>query len=495
MEELMKVRNMPPFAPVLMESTRAMGYSLESALADIVDNSIAAGATKVDIQFSPYGLVPFISILDNGLGMNDDEIDEAMRYGSQSSLNVRNDRDLGRFGLGLKTASLSQCRSLTVISKKDGVANGRRWDLDEVYKRENWALLELEKNDIAGIQQFNNLDQYHSGTLVIWENLDRLFSGSSTPEKLLNVQMDYVRSHLSLVFHRYLTGESGLNKLQLRINNLVLVPLDPFLVGKSTSFQDDESFLIEGQYVRVSAYVLPHISKLNNEEKKSLGGTEGLTKNQGFYVYRNKRLLVWGTWFRMRRKDEFSKLARIRVDIPNSLDHLWTLDIKKSTAVPPDVIKSNLSRIVERISEGSKRRWTFRGKREIGDEGNHLWVKTKVREGVLYNLNRNHVWLNVLMNSVAKDHGNLIENYLKLVENNLPLNQLYIDLNNEESVNLYKENEMEIEILSQANILMNNIKGNADRNSLIGMLLKTDPFCNFSSVEAYLKGEMVKTNE
>lgn len=139
----MKVLDMPPFAPVLMESTRAMGYSLESAVADIIDNSIAANASSVDIQFSPYDAVPFISILDNGTGMTKEQINDAMRYGSQSSLNVRESTDLGRFGLGLKTASLSQCRCLTVITKQGRKLEARRWDLDEIYKKGSWALLRI----------------------------------------------------------------------------------------------------------------------------------------------------------------------------------------------------------------------------------------------------------------------------------------------------------------------------------------------------------------
>ena len=333
---------MPPFAPVLMESTRAIGYSLEAAVADIIDNSIAAEATEVAVEFSPYEATPYVSILDNGAGMSAKQLDEAMRYGSQSSLNIRGERDLGRFGLGLKTASLSQCRCLTVISKKNGSVSARRWDLDEIYRLGTWSLLKLDASDISQIPQYiSSLKKKKQGTLVIWEKLDRMLGGTASPEKLMNKQMDFVRDHLSLVFHRYLAGELGITKLLIKINGLPLEPKDPFLVGKSTLFQADETFVIEGHHVHVSAFLLPHISKLTAAEKRALGGSEGLSKDQGFYIYRNKRLLVWGTWFRMHKKDELSKLARIRVDIPNALDHLWTLDIRKSSAIPPDVIKSN----------------------------------------------------------------------------------------------------------------------------------------------------------
>lgn len=254
----MKTLDMPPFAPVLMESTRAMGYSLESAIADIIDNSIAAKASSVDIHFSPYDAVPFISILDDGEGMTKEQINEAMRYGSQSSLNVRESTDLGRFGLGLKTASLSQCRCLTVITKQGRRLEARRWDLDEIYKRGTWALLSLNSEEINAIPQYQaQLKSLKSGTLVIWEKLDRMFSGAKAADKLMSRQMDYVREHLALVFHRYLSGESGIAKLVIRMNGLEISPKDPFLIGRSTVFQADEKFIIEGHPVEVSTFCCP----------------------------------------------------------------------------------------------------------------------------------------------------------------------------------------------------------------------------------------------
>lgn len=487
----MRVIDMPPFAPVLMESTRAMGYSLESAVADIIDNSIAASASNVDIQFSPYDAVPFISILDNGNGMTKEQINDAMRYGSQSSLNTRESTDLGRFGLGLKTASLSQCRCLTVITKQERKLEARRWDLDEIYKKGTWALISLSSEEIQEIPQFQTqLKPLKTGTLILWEKLDRMLNGAKATDKLMNKQMEYVREHLALVFHRYLSGESGINKLTIRMNGLEIEPKDPFLIGRSTNFQADEKFMIEGYPVYVSSFMLPHVSALTKKEKAVLGGSEGLTKDQGFYIYRNKRLLVWGTWFRMHRKDELSKLARIRVDVPNALDHLWTLDIRKSTAVPPDVIKSNLARIVDRISEGSKRAWTFRGRREISDNGSHLWSKTQIRDGVVYNLNREHVLLQLLSDTLNADQKKLLENYLRLAEGNLPLNQLYVDLNNEEQVNVRKDKDAEGEAMETARVILGNIANSPMRDDQIRLMMQTDPFCNFKKVVDMLTKEL-----
>lgn len=328
----MQVRETPPFAPVLMESTRAIGYSLEAAIADIIDNSIAAKAGKVQLSFFPVGDA-YVSILDNGTGMDDAQMNIAMQYGSKSPTETRDSSDLGRYGLGLKTASLSQCRVLTVISKQGDQVIGRRWDLDYVIKTGAWSLLILDKEDFASVPHISDLYEQDSGTLVVWQNLDRLLMGEVDYEKSLGRKMDEVRQHLELVFHRYLSGESGIKKLEILFNGVKLKAADPFLIKKSTQAMDTETLVIRGKRILVTPYILPHISKMTEEEKNQLGGKDGIRKRQGFYVYRNKRLLIWGTWFRMMRQGDLSKLARVMVDIPNDLDDLWTLDIKKGLEI------------------------------------------------------------------------------------------------------------------------------------------------------------------
>lgn len=173
----MKSISLPPYAPTLIESTRAIGYTLESAIADIVDNSVSAFASSVDIFFFPIG-DSYIAILDDGNGMTADELETAMRYGSQSPNEKREVSDLGRFGLGLKTASLSQCRMLTVVSKQGGNIVGCRWDIDHVADTKDWSLLVLDSDaEIDGVPRIEELKQLNSGTLVIWQNLDRLKIG------------------------------------------------------------------------------------------------------------------------------------------------------------------------------------------------------------------------------------------------------------------------------------------------------------------------------
>lgn len=429
----MKSKNLPPYAPTLIESTRAIGYSLEAAVADIIDNSIAANANKVDIFFFPLDGA-YIAILDNGKGMNEAGLDLAMQYGSKNPFEPREAKDLGRFGLGLKTASLSQCKCLTVVTKQRNVIQGRRWDIDHIAEAGDWSLLVLEEEEISAIPQFYNLMQYETGTLVIWQKLDRLKAGEINFELALGRKIDSVREHLSLVYHRYLSGESGITKLKLQINGEDVHPLDPFLKGKSTQPMDDEVLVIRGQKIIVKPYILPHISRMSPEEIKRLGGKDGLRKQQGFYIYRNKRLLVWGTWFRMMRQGDLSKLARIQVDIPNTLDELWTLDIKKSYALPPAEVRKNLEVIVKHIAEKSKRTWTFRGKKEISDTSIHVWNRMKnTKGGIYYEINKDHP----MVKRILLRDQNLekpLYSLLQQIERGLPLNQLYVDLNNDEQL-------------------------------------------------------------
>ena len=234
----MRSVDMPPYAPTLMESTRAIGYSIEAAIADIIDNSIAAGAGRIDIDFFPIGQ-SYISILDNGTGMTEAELISAMQYGSRSPLEVRDENDLGRYGLGMKTASLSQCRILTVISKKNGAVSGCRWDLNHVKQSESWSLIVLDEHEMAVLPNYDKLCAWSTGTIVIWQDLDKFAVGEKDIAEAFNRKMALIREHLSLVFHRYLSGEPGLKKLDIRMNDLSITPQDPFLVKKSTQLMVD----------------------------------------------------------------------------------------------------------------------------------------------------------------------------------------------------------------------------------------------------------------
>lgn len=472
----MKSINLPPYAPILMESTRAIGYSLEAAIADVVDNSIAANAHNIHINFFPVD-DEYVFILDDGCGMDSIEITNAMQYGSKNPNEARNINDLGRFGLGLKTASLSQCRSLTVVSKKSGIIVCRQWDLDYVQEMETWALKDLGEDEIQDLPGLEDLKCQDSGTLVVWQKLDRMRLGEMDFESAMGRKMDEVRAHLSLVYHRYLSNELGNKKIGIVLNNLPILPDDPFLEKKSEIPMDDEVMLIGKSRVVVRTFILPHPSKLEKNEIDRLGGKEGIRRHQGFYVYRNKRLLVWGTWFHMMRQAELSKLVRIRVDIPNDLDDLWTLDIKKSTANPPEIVKKNLKALIERMSEKSKRTWTFRGKRETDDKIEHVWNRLKTNNGgYLYEINRNHSMINGFV-SQFPDAKKYLYAILKQIEGTIPLNALYVDLSTDEKIDNETMNTSKEVVEIMRTILSSTDRG--QRLTLFESMILSEPFVQF----------------
>ena len=424
----MKEIDLPPFAPSLIESMRAIGYSLESAIADIIDNSIAASSSKVSIRFSPDG-DPYVTILDDGEGLTEEELTRAMQHGSQNPNDTRTSSDLGRFGLGLKTASLSQCRQLTVASYKNGHISARRWDLDVITRTKRWTLLSLDEREISSITHIGQLQTQQRGTLVLWRGLDRLKAGEASIDNALGEGMLRVRSHLALVFHRYLSQEVPEKQLSISINENPVEPSDPFL-EKHNGIQKlpQDSFEVEGATVHVQPFILPHYSRMSEREKELAAGEDGLLGRQGFYVYRARRLIIGGTWFRLARREELTKLARVRVDIPNTLDHLWTLDIKKSQASPPVAVRSELQRTIDRIAASSRMVFQHRGRATHTGTTIHLWERITDREGIYYRINRKHPLIDTLSRLVGEGEDGSLQGVLREIEQTFPVEALYADM-------------------------------------------------------------------
>jgi hypothetical protein len=283
-------RHAPPKAAAMIEALRGLGYTTATALADIIDNGIAAGADKVDVLFSWDGQASTIAAMDNGAGMDGAELDIAMRLGEKSPLEERGAHDLGRFGLGLKTASFSQCRRLTVASRKNGMTHCLRWDLDVLANSQDdgWHLLEGP----APGSEFC-LDALHGsqGTLVLWEKLDRIVTPGFKSQDFLDL-IDQVEQHLAMVFHRFLAG--GKRRLHIHINDRPVEPWEPFLTGHPATWSSPVERLAHG--VEVQCHVLPHKDRLDQFQHDQAAGPNGWTAQQGFYVYRNQRLLLAGSW-------------------------------------------------------------------------------------------------------------------------------------------------------------------------------------------------------
>jgi hypothetical protein len=286
----------PPNAPALVNSMCAYGYDLASAVADFIDNSITAGASSVRITFNDDGVSSWIAVTDDGCGMDDATLRNAMRFGCIDPVDPRDPEDLGRFGLGLKTASLSQCMRLTVLTRRErGKVLVRCWDKDFIKQEGKWALLRkgLTPHPEDGFRR--QLQAQESGTVVLWEVLDRLGHDARESDIADRLKRGVIRleEHLSMVFHRFM---EELTVLQTLIGEIPVGPWDPFMKGeKATQMLGEEVLEHHGHEVVVRPYVLPHISKLSAEVHRLGAGPRKWSDQQGFYVYRHRRLLVAGS--------------------------------------------------------------------------------------------------------------------------------------------------------------------------------------------------------
>lgn len=413
--------DLPP-EPRLMESMRSVGYTLEAALADLVDNSISASSTEVDVDFSscPYD---YVSIVDNGHGMSLEEARMAMRLAGMSPLTERSEDDLGRFGLGLKTASLSQCRDLTVITLGPDGLVGLEWDLDHLARTGRWAVQVLSRDEMDPLPGTPELLGRGHGTVVLWRKLDALRNQVGDDAGFDRAMLD-ARQHLQLVFHRFIGGEHG-RPLQIRMNGTPLEAIDPFLQShKATSRGPEETFQIDGATVHIRPFTLPHLSRLSAKDRQRAMIAGSLRDSQGFYVYRAKRLVIWGTWFRIRQREDLAKLARVRVDIPNTLDHLWALDIKKSAAQPPPEVKQRLKRFSERMVEPSRRTFNYRG-RKVDDPVVRAWNVVENGAEFRYEINREHPLLTSFADDLSPEALQSLNQILRLLEQSFPADDLF----------------------------------------------------------------------
>ncbi len=421
--------HLPPSASSLSASMRDLGYSLETAIADIVDNCISAEANKVDIICDLSREKPTLGIIDNGNGMDESSIINALRHGSKNPSETRSPNDLGRFGLGLKTASFSQCQRLTVVSNSGNGLCAAEWNLETVYKKDDWLIAVLEPEEIANLPFHDLIGE--KGTAVVWRNLDRIFEDETGAKRdeIVNEKLDAVERHLSLVFHRFLTGEiRGREKLTLSLNGHVINSFDPFC-GKNPATQilPKEVVRIEGETIHMQPYILPHHSKLSAVEYNFYQNRSDFISNQGAYIYRNGRLMAWGDWFRLIPKGESTKLARVQIDFPNCLDEMWTIDIKKSRACPPVAVRTRLRQIIEKVAIRSTRVHRGRGKKLFDEINVPLWERYADHGCIRYFVNMEHPLVNALRSDLVGENDHRLITLIEAISSSLPVEMIYSD--------------------------------------------------------------------
>ncbi|WP_027136385.1 ATP-binding protein [Geminicoccus roseus] len=421
--------HLPPSAASLTASLRDLGYSLETAIADLIDNSISAHATDIQVFCDMSRSSPVLVIADNGRGMAEAEVIAAMRHGATGPRKKRGPNDLGRFGLGLKTASFSQCRRLTVVSATNGKCAGAEWNLAQVEEDDDWFIAILDPEEIKEQPFSETLSD--NGTLVIWRELDRLFEDEvgQKRDEIVNEKLTVVERHLSLVFHRFLAGEiKGRKKLTIRINGHPITPFDPFCrKNMATQMLPEDIVWVDDAAISMQPYILPHHSRLSASEYDYYQDRSDFISNQGAYVYRNGRLMAWGDWFRLIPKGEATKLARVQIDFPNSLDEAWTIDIKKSRARPPHAVRERLRQIIAKITARSVTVHRGRGQKLFQESQAPLWERYADHGGIRFAINSQHPLITSLSTRLSSEDASSLRVLLDSIAASLPIEMIYSD--------------------------------------------------------------------
>ncbi len=345
-----------PSAKRLIKSLRDIGYDFPMAVADLIDNSIEAGASRIDIMIGFYGNDSYLQISDNGRGMNEEELKEAMRYGSERDYS---EEDLGKFGLGLKTASMSQCQRFSVASRINSSNSCEIpifcWDLSHIEKTNKWEILDLKKED--GTEFIRAPLDKHTGTVILWEKLDRIVNfknpdGNTARKKLISMCRE-LETYFGMVFHKFLLNEIQGKELEIYLNNNKIQPWDPFArkEPKTSTLSPIKIKLVRENFtgkIILQPYILPTKEEFSSpKEFENLSGPAKWNQQQGFYIYRANRMIQSGGWCGLRTQDEHTKLCRIELNFPPSFDNDFKINVAKMRVQLPSQLREEIERVTK----------------------------------------------------------------------------------------------------------------------------------------------------
>ena len=425
-----------PKPSALVSSLRGLGYSPETALADLIDNSITAKARTVDLDLQWNGGQPFVAILDDGIGMTEAQLCEALRLGCQGPESERGTSDLGRFGMGMKTASLSQSRRVTVVTKAEGSIHVMTLDVDVVTAR-GWIAVIPDTPPEHPF--FSELQARDGGTLILWERIDELSGLAGLRKEAFFLRLEEVRAHLGMVFHRFINGDA--TTLAIVLNARPVKAWDPFQTAHpATRELPSERIRHAGSGLTVKPYVLPHRDRFANEQEyMHAGGPGGWGARQGFYIYRDKRLLVAGSWLglgdvRTWTRDEATRLSRVKVDLPTDMDRDWRIDVRKSQARPPGALRARLTAIAQRCREEAREVFAFRGQgprlRGQLHTAPAVWIASPGPKGTRYRINRDHPVIVACRNAAGGVRP--LNAVLSILERSVPVERIWLDVSQAE---------------------------------------------------------------
>ena len=465
-------------------------------MADIVDNSIAARADHIDIRCDWNAGEPVATILDDGHGMSEDVLVAAMRFGGTGPGTDRSETDLGRFGLGLKTASLSQCRKLSVISRTPSGEAAFTWDIDYIAEHgSDWHLIEGGQ---APKTARDILTNRRSGTLVVWNKIDfgRVHDRPDHPAFLRD--LDRLSIHLGMVFHRFIDGDA--RHIAITLNGNAIAAWDPFLESHTATIRNPEAPIkAPGGNVRIRGFVLPHRDRFATEEAYDrAAGPKGWTAHQGFYVYRQKRMLSSGGWLglggsRAWTQDEASRLARIRVDIPNSADHEWHIDIRKAIARAPEAVRKPLQKIAEDIRRKAREVFVHRGNygpRQRAEGVSKIW-QVKAGDGARrYRIARDHELVTLVRDVLPNSAHDAVDVLLDHIERTVPIERVWLDVT--ESGVPPEQTETGSDVEAAASIVRLLGKSGVPVTEAIAKVALMDPFDRIGDLEKRIRAKLGK---
>lgn len=447
-----KSEDASPNPEYLIKSIAEQGYSLETSLADLMDNSISAEADKIEVLIDTDSEPFKLFLADNGQGMTEEELSSNMQFPSNSPEDSRSNSDLGRFGLGMKTASFSQTRKFTVLSKKKGENkyHGRTWDVDFL-KANGWKIIINSDEEVARLMyQYNQLskeflkrfDDYEPNTIVVWEGLYKFESylkEGNRKDALKREITEVTSDYLALVFHRFM--EKSINPLKIRINNTIVSPFNPFPEEEKDFRQiEPKQSAFRSDVIKIEGFVLP--SRAITESKKSLTKWTtkylGLMDMEGLYIYRADRIILFGGWNGIVKKAPRLQLARLRVEVGNRVDHLLHLNVAKSQIVVPHELRNAFEDYICELKIEAEREYYNRGIRKFSG--------TKIQ---------NHVQL---FERSYSNKGSILE-----VNNDFPLVK-----NLQESLNKKQKSQLNL-LLRMINTRVNNIRHVHEEKEFLGI--------------------------
>lgn len=408
-----------------------IGYNLNSAISDIIDNSITAESNNIFIEMDVVDEKASLVIKDDGYGMGEDTLINSMRIGCKDPSDIRGEFDLGRFGSGMKMASFSQARKLTLISKcEKSNVHSVTWDLDLVEQKNAWKLIKHSERETERLCSKFNIEFGQSGTAVIWEDISK-YNGYLTAElqAILGQDLASLKNYVRLHFHKFMEGREA---IKFYFNHQELEHFDPFLRNRN-GYQEGPSqkFRVKkGGSIELRVHILPHESKLTKVDLDSLGGSDQITANQGLYVYRANRLIISGGWFGLTRLSQLGKLARVEVNVPTSLDEEWSTDVKKSSLEIPHKVKVKLKKLIREPIKRSQKTYRYRGRLE---EANAFWkVNENEREkSISYEISKDNTLLKKLLVTLNREQASDLIEYLTHLSEEIPIHHIYEKMSSE----------------------------------------------------------------